>query len=387
MSDQREGGIAWTDETWNPVRGCSRVSVGCDNCYAMGVAYRFRGPGLAYEGLATLRNGKADWTGHTSPVPSHMADPLRWKRARRIFVNSMSDLFHESLTFEFIAAVFGVMAASDRHTFQVLTKRPKRAREFFDWLDQQPSSYTRKVGDLEIQTSTLPGTPHNHAIRLKTFAENYLHMYAPDEGYGPFADCGLDVRSDKTDPSCFTPVAWPLPNVWLGVSVEDQRAAEKRIAQLLELPAAVRFISAEPLLGPLQLDVIRVDDFCSLNALTGEASHAGRGNAVGHTAQRYRRGIDWLIVGGESGERARPFDVCWAEDLVRACADADVACFVKQLGAVPFDSRESDRTTDEPHPGGPSEDPSCRLNLASRKGGDMDEWPEALRVQQFPKAS
>jgi protein gp37 len=131
MSDQRDGGIAWCDETWNPVRGCTRVSPGCENCYAERVAARFSGPGLAYEGLARIGKNGPRWTGDVRVIQEHLRDPLKWKRPRRIFVNSMSDLFHEGLGFERdIDPIFAVMGAAERHVFQVLTKRPRRMLEY-----------------------------------------------------------------------------------------------------------------------------------------------------------------------------------------------------------------------------------------------------------------
>ena len=125
--------IAWTDETWNPLRGCSRISEGCRHCYAETMAARFSGPGQPYEG--TIRNGR--WSGNVRIVPEKLGDPLRWTRPRMVFVNSMSDLFHDNVPNEFIAAVFGVIAAAPRHTFQVLTKRPARMLEWFEWQREQ----------------------------------------------------------------------------------------------------------------------------------------------------------------------------------------------------------------------------------------------------------
>lgn len=282
MSDQRNGGIAWTDETWNPVRGCSRVSDGCRWCYAERVAARFSGPGQPYEGLT--RKGR--WTGEVRLVPEHLADPLRWKRPRRVFVNSMSDLFHESLSDETIAAVFGVMAASPQHTFQVLTKRPERAREWFLWIS------SGRLGPLP--------------------------------GGGVATTCMLIAeRTDGTRDHPATrgprPNDWPLPNVWLGVSVEDQAAADARIPLLLECPAAVRWISAEPLLGPivlrpewLPLPRSEPDDFRYWVA------HDNR--------------LRWVVVGGESGPGARPMHPEWARRLRDQCSAAGVPFFFKQWG-------------------------------------------------------
>lgn len=194
--------ISWTDRTWNPIRGCSRVSEGCRFCYAEGVAYRFSGPGQPYEGLARKVNGRAAWTGKVRLVESALTEPLSWRKPARIFVNSMSDLFHEHVSDEFIAAVFGVMAAAPQHTFQVLTKRAERMREVVS------------------------------ALSVELVRECTLKL------------TGRMIRGD-----------WmlPLPNVWLGVSCEDQQRADERIPLLLQTPAVVRFVSCEPLLGPIDL--------------------------------------------------------------------------------------------------------------------------------------
>jgi len=201
-------GISWTDATWNPVRGCSRVSEGCRNCYAERVAARFSGPGQPYEDLADRERKGSKWTGVVRLIPAHLADPLRWRRPRRIFVNSMSDLFHESLTNEEIAAVFGVMAAAPQHTFQVLTKRARRMREWFEWIGTANLDWLRTYAQRALDP---------------TFTKRYV-----DRG-----------------------TTWPLPNVWIGVSVENQEAADERIPDLVRTPAAVRFLSCEPLLGPV----------------------------------------------------------------------------------------------------------------------------------------
>ncbi len=338
MTDQRDGGISWTDETWNPIRGCSRVSAGCDNCYAMAVAYRFKGAGQPYEGLATLRRGRPDWTGTTAEVPSHLGDPLRWKRPRRIFVNSMSDLFHPSVSNEYIAAVFGVMAAAQQHTFQVLTKRPKRAAEWLAWADA-------------LHSGSATG-----ADAITRALGSYAHLLAPSDA---------TAQAQRT---CHAiKIAWPLPNVWLGVSAENQATADERIPQLLALPAAVRFVSAEPLLGPL--DLTEVSERSVRTANMTVTRDALRPNAL--SAIDYAQGnrLDWVIVGGESGNNARPFDLGWARSLVEQCKSAGVACFVKQMGSDPIDGLAG-----------------CSVLFQSKKGGDMNEWPPELQVQEFPRA-
>jgi protein gp37 len=214
MSDR--SAIEWTDATWNPVRGCSKVSPGCKHCYAEAFAERFRGvPGHPFENGFDLQL-----------APHKLEEPLSWSRPRRVFVNSMSDLFHESIPDSYIRKVFDVMVQADWHTFQILTKRSAR-----------------------------------------------LLAIAPS-------------------------LPWPN-HVWMGVSIESDRYVG-RADDLRGVPAAVRFISAEPLLGPLP----------SLNL----------------------RDIDWVIVGGESGHYARPMDVTWAREIRDLCEEARVAFFLKQLG-------------------------------------------------------
>lgn len=245
--------IEWTDATWNPIRGCSRVSEGCRHCYAETVAARFSGPGQPYEGLAhRVRRpdggSEARWTGKIAVVESAMDQPLRWRRPRRIFVNSMSDLFHDGVPDEVIDRVFRVMSMARHHTFQVLTKRPERMRRY-------------------LTSGTVEGRISYQGRAI-----------------------------------------WPLPNVWLGVSVEDQRTADERIPILLDTPAAVPWISAEPLIGPL--DLTRYF-FSPLDFI---------------------RGLGWVVVGGESGPGARPMHPDWARSLRDQCATAGVPFLFKQWG-------------------------------------------------------
>lgn len=245
-------GIEWTDETWNPIRGCSRVSEGCRHCYAERMAGRFSGPGQPYEGLAKRVGGEARWTGKVRFDPKRLEDPLRWRKPRRVFVNSMSDLFHESLPDEVIADIFMVMALARRHTFQVLTKRPERMRQ---WFAGNVSAAGRLIGY---------------------------------------------VRPRRGDWTAVEGPTWPLPNVWLGVSVEGA-GHEDRIAHLLAVPAAVRFVSAEPLLGPVKVP----------------------------------NGLDWVIAGGESGPNCRPMDLDWVRQLRDQCVQSRIPFFLKQLGGWP----------------------------------------------------
>jgi protein gp37 len=297
--------IQWTDRTWNPVRGCARVSAGCENCYAERVAHRFSGKGQPYEGLTVLGKKGVRWAGEARFIPSALGEPLRWRKPQRIFVNSMSDLFHSDVTNEQIAAVFGVMAACPQHTFQCLTKRPERMVEWFRWVDEQARN-------------TAPAEPENDWWRVLVCAT-----------HAPFAG-----TSSRQAP--FGGARWPLPNVHLGVSCENQETANKRIPLLLQTPAAIRFISAAPLLGPIDLT----------EALT-EA-----------------RGLDWVIVGGESGSGARPCNSRWISDIVEQCRRWWTACFVKQLGARSFGH--------------------SAIRLKDKKGGDITEWPAELQVRQMP---
>ena len=329
--------IQWTESTWNPVRGCSVVSPGCENCYAMGVAARFSGEGQPYEGLAKFSPSRRlpQWTGKVRLVPEHLADPLRWTKPRRIFVNSMSDLFHEGLTNEEIAAVFGVMSACPQHTFQILTKRAKRMREWFEW----------------VRATSL-----NHDSDA-------------------IADAFFEWQQRDVLPSAFLQPTWPLPNVWIGVSAEDQTRADERIPDLLRTPAAVRFVSYEPALGPINFQRVG-----PINALRGRRVDATSGESEACTS------LDWIIVGGESGPRARPFDVDWARSVVLQCKSAGVACFVKQLGANPYADPQPTGNFRTHNGKRQFEVKVTPIALKSRKGGDPAEWPADLRVRQFPEA-
>ncbi|MBK8260209.1 MAG: phage Gp37/Gp68 family protein [Nannocystis sp.] len=367
--------IEWTEATWNPVRGCSRVSRGCENCYAEGVARRFAGVGQPYEGLVRIgKDGKAkaQWNGVVRVVSEHLADPLHWTRPRRVFVNSMSDLFHEALPFETIAAIFGVMAASPAHTFQVLTKRPERASEFFAWAkararDESPS-------DVCLYEALMANPWEPRMVSL-----------------------GLDHRDEE--------VEWPLPNVWLGVSVEDQATADERIPHLLACPAAVRWVSYEPALG--QVDFSRfmwpVNSSWPSNFRSPEEARAAGASVTRHRqalVSAHAVFLDWIVVGGESGPGARPFDIVWARSVITQCREAGVACFVKQLGAHPVNGERSaiyDRhglvapglAHEEAEEYAPRYDEGrivrpAPVRIRDRKGGAMSEWPEDLRVREWP---
>lgn len=281
--------IEWTNAVWNPTRGCSIVSPGCSRCYAMKQAHRFSHKTGPYAGLTKMSKGGPVWTGEVRTVPELLDWPLRKKKPLRIFVNSMSDLFHEGVSDRFINGVFDVMALAHWHTFQILTKRPQRMRDY---------------------------------------------LLAPRRG--------LAVA--------------PWPNIWLGVSVEDQARADERIPLLLQTPAAVHWISAEPLLGHVDLRVYMP-------------------NRLWNDLPSWKQPeLDWVVVGGESGPGARPFNIKWAQSLIAQCRAAGVPVFMKQIGSLPISKQHGVGigTFDVAWP------------HQDRKGGDPAEWPEDLRVREYP---
>ena len=332
-------GIEWTDTTWNPVTGCTKVSAGCKNCYAERITERFG------------RQKFTDVVLH----PDRLDAPLRWRKPRRVFVNSMSDLFHEALDFDFIAAVFGVMARASTHTFQVLTKRPANMSRWFKWINAE-------------------GTPSLCCASKLLDAER---EHVGDSGpihcrWGPGPDA-----------------PWPLPNVWLGVSCEDQAWADERIPLLLQTPAAVRFVSAEPLLGTIDADRYMLPTFgrrsdaewgcdtCCNKDRCDKPMHYYRIGCPACKGTGAVRRLDWVIVGGESGPGARPMDLAWARAIVDQCIRAAVPCFVKQLGTKIIGLH--------PEGQGCGETPCLGCSpYRSYKGGDPAEWPEDLRVREYP---
>lgn len=269
--------ISWTDSSWNPLLGCSKLSSGCASCYAINHVYRMaHNPNPKVRDVnaglvARHANGQLDWTAEVRLIPERLDIPLHWKKPRRIFVNSLGDLFHEAVPYHVIDDVFYVMEKASWHTFQILTKRPER---MVAWADSTNARHDDILG-----------------------------------GYGSEG----------------------LSHIWLGVSIEN-KATLHRIGQLRDMPAAVRFLSLEPLLedlGPLTLE-----------------------------------GIHWVICGGESGPKARRCEMAWMRNIIDQCAMAQVACWVKQLGS----------------------DAARRFQWQDRKGSDPTEWPAEWRVQHMPGA-
>ena len=268
MSDGSK--IEWTDATWNVVIGCDKVSPGCDNCYAIRTAHRLSAnpnPQVAEAYAGTEADG--EWTGQINLVHGRLDLPFQWGRARKVFVNAQSDLFHKGVPDDFIAEVWAVMALTPQHTYQILTKRPGRMHSLLasrDFPDLVSAHVERLVGE---DHSPVPRAQRD-TVRARMGAWQSL-------------------------------VDYPLPNVWLGVSAEDQQRLDLRAPLLANTPAAVRFVSAEPLLGPLVPD-----------------------------ARHYP--IDWMIAGGESGPGARPMNPQWVRDLRDASVLAGIAFHFKQWG-------------------------------------------------------
>lgn len=321
--------IQWTHHTFNPWIGCQRVSPGCEHCYAEALDKRWGG--VLVDGVKTLRWGPKAPRVRTSPA--NWKKPLAWNRAaekagqrHRVFCSSLADVFEDRPELvPWRAELFGLIASTPHLDWLLLTKRPQ--------------NITRLMA--EIAKSWFSSN---------SLAQWHLHQT-------------------------------PIPNIWLGTTVEDQKRADERIPALLEVPATVRFLSCEPLLEPVDLSYWLDEDKNGFIWRTGNA-------------------VQWVIIGGESGHGARPFDVAWARDLVRQCRVSDVAPFVKQLGAyvrtrnddaLLCDFSEEGWSLDpsqvEEHLHGYREDyqgASVRVRLGDSAGGDMAEWPEDLRVREFP---
>lgn len=321
--------IEWTDKTWNPVRGCSLVSPGCSNCYAMRVAHRFSAPGDPYAGLTIKTHSGPKWSGRIRLVPEALDEPLHWRKPCRVFVNSMSDLFHEDVPFEFIDRVFVVMAKARKHTFQILTKRPLVMREY---------------------------------IRQRSREPHILSLFCAEYRIEPIGD----------------EIPWPLPNVWLGVSVEDQESANGRIPLLFQIPAAVKFLSVEPLLERINLDTAFMD--------------SGSDGEPAPCTNRNHHHVDWLIAGGESGLHARPCHIDWIRDVVRQSREARVKCFVKQLGSLPVMDENvwqamSPKRLLNPRNHRRAPAGTVPIAMSDSKGGKIEEFPKDLRIREFPNDS
>lgn len=316
--------IEWTDLSWPLVNGCARKSPGCENCYAEQLtATRLRNM-PKYKGLAIYGEHGARWTRESRLWTPDLLMPIRARKHSRIFVADMGDLFWETVTDDVIDRVFATMAIcamrenGPSHLFQLLTKRSDRARAY----SNTPIEEIRR--------------------RLANAGAPMMEQ----------ADAWHDLLRYQ--------MPWPLPNVIYGASVESQKYADERLPDLLLTNAVGRYVSYEPALAGVKFaDYLNIGDV-----------HARDGV----------RGLDWIIVGGESGRKARPFRLNWAASVVEECERYDVACFVKQLGANAF--LEGVGLLDD-------EDPDAidvvRVRTKHKKGADMSEWPAELRVRQFPE--
>ena len=353
MAEQGKDGIAWTEQTWNPIRGCRRKNKDCINCYAEHVAARFSGPGKAYEGLV---DDKGRWNGEILFVEKRLLDPLRWERPRLIFTNSMSDLFFEErqtirvtprlrnesgiegnadplimapyvLPTEEIDQIVAVMWLAHWHTYQVLTKRPQRMLEYLT----DPETPRRVY---EAAQAILAELPKGTQRKVLGFLERF--------------SAGRTV--------------WPLPNVWWGASMGHQDAVDEFLPLLYQIKqakaAAVTWASIEPLIERVRL---KLDEY-------GYESGGPQGWVSVPP-------IDWAVIGLESQAGARDGDVAWIRELLQELAPFDIAPFVKQLGAHPYDGlsvvtdkRKYLRLQDNTH------------------GADPSEWAEDLRVRRYPAA-
>lgn len=330
--------IEWTDQTWNPIVGCTKVSSECLNCYAEREARRFAFNPKTPQYAKVIRNGY--WNGKTAFVESALEKPLHWRKPRMIFVCSMSDLFHETVPFEWIDRVFAAMALCPQHTFQVLTKRPKRMREYLSSEDtQERINECMTVHPLDIITSKvfdIPMIPYNEIV-------------------------GVDATQASPEPVLdeAPEFPWPLPNVWLGVTAGTQQAADERVPVLLDTPATVRFVSVEPMLE--EVDLSDFEYPYDRNApglalghdwLTGEewsySSIFGGGPSWIEGDDYGEKRLHWVICGGESGTCARPMHPDWARSLRDQCKKAVVPFLFKQWGEW-VQSKPDERDT--PHQG------------------------------------
>jgi len=350
--------IEWTDETVNVCVGCTRVSPGCEHCYAE--IFVHRKMQKAHVGLTVLGKGEKGprWNGEVRFLPERLAVFQKFKSPKKIFVNSLSDTFHEKLTHSQRAAIFGSFLLAPQHTYQVLTKRPENAIAFEKWL---------------LSESDVTG---------REWWETCL-AHASDHGLdvSPVTEATVDQRS------------W-----WLGVTTEDQKRAEERVPLLLRMRVlpTLRFVSYEPAIGPVDFDLARCD-YCGdpSDGISDDGapwcSECERECSYHHwldfpcaaetenepAVVAANDGVAWVIVGGEAGPGARPFDINWAREVVKQCRGVGTAVFVKQMGAKPFQEEMSSvGLSTEPY--------DAELDLEHRKGADMSEWPEDLRIREFP---
>lgn len=367
--------IEWTDATWNPIVGCSHASRGCDHCYAERMAWRLAQMGQEkYQAVAAgeaADNPALDvddltyrgvWKGKTFFDESVLDEPIGWKKRRKIFVCSMGDLFHQSVPFEWVDQVMAVVAACCQwHTFQILTKRPQRMLEYFqsrtaiddsDRVDRMPQWYQLLTKWLD---EGIGGTLGNSWDRCHDAAST------------------IDLRR-------------PLPNLWLGVTAEDQKAADERIPLLLQCQAAVRFVSVEPMLGPVDItpwlgpvhaDAIGAD----WRREDVPAIQMGESVFPAADSHPWHDGLNWVICGGETGPGSRPMHPAWVLSLRDQCKAAGVPFFFKSWGDwQPISQMQPNGDDDLYHPA-PANNPEavrkCKVatSVLQLDGTVKNEWP------------
>jgi protein gp37 len=376
--------IQWTDKTWSPIRAlvkqdaaaiaeskgytsligisarmaghvgphCEHVSHGCDNCYADVNNARC----LPYNGTGLPFDRRSRDLVDTFVDEKILMQPLKWRKGKRVFVENQADLFGEWVTDGQIMRVFDVMGRASHHTFQLLTKRPER---MLAWI--------KKWGDIgEPQMPVLARGPEETRAAHKSGRADLFASMLESMGKPP-AGCAYPTYDWMQGH-----VYWPavLTNVHLGVSVEDQSTADARIPLLLQTSAAKRFVSYEPALGPISFRWALWDKGEPHSRRVTQLPDVKRDGRVLAGCTDHLDGLrmlDQVIVGGESGPGARPFDIEWARNTILECREARVAVFVKQIGAKPF-SKYSD---------------GAIWSLKDRKGGTPDEWPSDLRVREF----
>lgn len=352
--------IEWTHRpgttgmTWNPIHAhnrdhgahgrtgnfCTKISPGCTHCYAA-TLNRLRGNGLDY----TVPNlAKAEFYLDRK----ELFEPLNRRKPSTIFVGDMFDLFHEAIPIQYIVDVFGVIVLAHWHTFQILTKRTARMREFME---------------------------HDHGIAAQMQAIEAGGGIAPR---GVFRALDLKHRDGIA-------ITWPPPNAWLGTSIEDQPRADERTGDLSATKAALHFLSVEPQLEAIDLDGKRSDGWWKTcptcdGDMSVPAAGGGKPCPTCWENQGWVRGIQWVICGGESGPGARPFNLEWARSLQEQCKEASVPFFMKQIGAKPFWISAEERLKRLATTG----DHFRADTVKDRKGGNIEEWPEELRVREFP---
>ncbi|MCC7419829.1 MAG: DUF5131 family protein [Planctomycetaceae bacterium] len=322
---------------------CEKISGGCTNCYSSNFQKRFHMP--AFGGGQYF-----DQVEHFLD-PTKLREVTKRKKPTKWFWCDMTDMFGHWVPDAWIDECFAAMALSMQHTHQVLTKRIDRAERYLAALQAAADDWKPKAANGQFAPSDVLNL--RHLSRHQVVAAGVSHTLA----------------------NAFPDRPWPLPCVWLGTSVEDQKRADERIPHLVQCPAAVRFLSCEPLLGPL--------DLAQWLAIERDRNGAWRRKSKLHEEPQ----IGWVIVGGESGHGARPCDIAWIRDIVAQCAAAGVPCFVKQLGAViraenaidPIDQFPGEVSFRQ----GNGHDVAI-VTLKDSKGGDWDEWPADLRVRQFP---